>query len=398
MKSMKAFAYLLLAFVTAFGMTVPSAAQERERTTTTQTPAQEKEKTTTTQDPAQPSATSNKGQTQDEARANKVEAGRKQKISGTIVKRDPDSFVMSDMNGAEVTVKLNDSTEVKEKKSNPFRRAKNYGATSLLRGLSVEVEGRGDDSGAIVAEDIKFTDAEYRVARSIETRVTPVEGRMGEAETRLTQSEQNAQRIAGQLEELAAVANTARGGAKAAQETADSALKAATTAQQTADTALTKVTETNNRISALDDFEARKNATVNFKVRSAVLSPEAKATLDEIATQAKNETGFVIQVTGFASADGNERSNRELSERRADAVVRYLIENHDIPIRRIITPFGYGELKPAGDNATREGREQNRRVEVAILVSKGLADATAETTPPPSAGAERSQSTVPPRN
>jgi flagellar biosynthesis/type III secretory pathway M-ring protein FliF/YscJ len=94
MKSMKAFAYLLLAFVTAFGMTVPSAAQERERTTTTRTPAQEKEKATTTRDPAQPTATSNKGQTQDEARANKVESGRKQKISGTITKRDPDSFVM----------------------------------------------------------------------------------------------------------------------------------------------------------------------------------------------------------------------------------------------------------------------------------------------------------------
>ncbi|MBO0726985.1 MAG: OmpA family protein, partial [Blastocatellia bacterium] len=63
---------------------------------------------------------------------------------------------------------------------------------------------------------------------------------------------------------------------------------------------------------------------------------------------------------------------RALSERRADAVKRYLAENHDIPLFRIITPFGFGEAKPVADNATRDGRKQNRRVEVAILVSKGL--------------------------
>jgi len=61
-----------------------------------------------------------------------------------------------------------------------------------------------------------------------------------------------------------------------------------------------------------------------------------------------------------------------LSQKRADAVVRYMQENHDIPLRRMITPFGYGPAKAVADNTTREGREQNRRVEVKILVSKGL--------------------------
>jgi len=263
-------------------------------------------------------------------------------------------------------------TKITEKKANPFRSAKTYPVTALLRGLEVEIEGRGDSSGALVAEKIKFTNDDFGVARSLDTRVTPVEtrataaeGRLDTAEGRLTAAEQNAQRLSGQLEELAAVANTARGGAKAAQETADQALAASKA--NSAD-----IQATNDRISAIDNYEARQNITVNFKVNSAVLSDEAKAALDEIATQAKNEKGYLIQVTGYASADGSDAANRVLSEHRAEAVKRYLAENHDIPLFRIITPFGFGEAKPVADNSTRDGRKQNRRVEVAILVNKGL--------------------------
>jgi outer membrane protein OmpA-like peptidoglycan-associated protein len=224
----------------------------------------------------------------------------------------------------------------------------------------------------MIAEKIKFTNDDFGVARSLDTRVAPVEtrvtsteGRMDTAENRLTAAEQNAQRLSGQLEELAAVANTARGGAKAAQETADQALSAAKAASA-------DILATNDRISQIDNYEARQNVAVNFKVNSSVLSDEAKAALDEIAAQAKNEKGYLIQVTGYASADGSEARNRALSERRAEAVRRYLAENHDIPLHRMINPFGYGELKPVADNETREGRKQNRRVEVAILVNKGL--------------------------
>jgi outer membrane protein OmpA-like peptidoglycan-associated protein len=199
--------------------------------------------------------------------------------------------------------------------------------------------------------------------------VTTTEGRVDTAETRITAAEQNAQRLSGQLEELAAVANTARGGAKAAQETADQALAAAKAASA-------DIQATNDRISQIDNYEPRQNVAVNFKVNSAVLSDEAKAALDEIAAQAKNEKGYLIQVTGYASADGAEARNRALSERRAEAVRRYLAENHDIPLHRMINPFGFGELKPVAENDTREGRKQNRRVEVAILVSEGLTAST----------------------
>jgi outer membrane protein OmpA-like peptidoglycan-associated protein len=292
----------------------------------------------------------------------KMAPGQRAKVNGVITKRDADSFIVRDLNGGEVLVTLNNFTKVEEKKSNPFRRAKNYNTTLLLRGLTVEIEGRGDANGALNAEKIKFTDEALVVARNVETRVTPVEGRVGEAETRLTQAEANAQRLSGQLEELSAISNAARGGAKAAQETADAAIAG--------------VEATNRRMetwfSTLDDYEAKRGVTINFKVGKFDLLPEAKLVLDEIATQAKTERAYIIEVMGFASADGNENFNRSLSQKRADSVVRYLAENHMIPLRRIITPFGYGEAQPVADNTTREGREQNRRVEVKILVNKGM--------------------------
>jgi OOP family OmpA-OmpF porin len=312
-------------------------------------------------------------QAQDNANVTtRVAAGKKQKISGVVLSREIDKLVVRDINGSDVAVSVSGATKIVEKKANPFRGARTYPVTALLRGLEVEVEGRGDNSGALVAEKIKFTNDDFGVARSLDTRVAPVEtrvttteGRMDTAENRLTAAEQNAQRLSGQLEELSAVANTARGGAKAAQETADQALAAAKA--NSAD-----IQATNDRISQIDNYEAKQNIAVNFKVNSAVLSDEAKAALDEIAAQSKNEKGYLIQVTGYASADGPEARNRALSERRAEAVRRYLAENHDIPLQRMINPFGFGELKPVAENNTREGRKQNRRVEVAILINKGL--------------------------
>ena len=71
-------------------------------------------------------------------------------------------------------------------------------------------------------------------------------------------------------------------------------------------------------------------------------------------------------------SEGDAAANERLSERRADAVVRYLTENCSIPLRRLVTPFGFGAKQPVADNSTLDGRKQNRRVEVKILVNKGL--------------------------
>jgi outer membrane protein OmpA-like peptidoglycan-associated protein len=265
---------------------------------------------------------------------------------------------LRDTTGSELNVQLTGNTKVEEKKSNPFRGAKKYSTDQVIRGLFVEVEGRGGAAGDLVAEKIKFSDDAQRIAMSVTSQVVPVENRMGQAETRITEAEQNAERLSGQVDELTEVANLAKGGAAAAQQTAEVAVEG--------------VNKTNERISSLDEYEEKANTTINFRVGSAVLTSQAKQMLDQVANQAKTERGFVIEVRGFASSDGSASLNDRLSERRADAVVRYLAQQHQIPLRRIILPFGYGEAIPVADNSTREGRVQNRRVEVKILVSRGL--------------------------
>lgn len=288
----------------------------------------------------------------------KLAPGVKQKITGVIAAKDHERLLVTDENGQRVAVDLMSWTKIEEKKSNPFRGTRHYTPTQLVQGLSIEVEGRGSGSGALEADKIRFTNDDLVVAQTVESRVSPVEGRLSKTETRLTETEENANRLSGQLEELDTISNAARGGAKAAQESADAALDG--------------VDATNERISTLDDYQVQRHVTVTFRSASASLSDEAKAALDEVAEQVKSEKGYVIQVAGFASTDGKESFNRRLSQRRADAVVQYLVTQHDTSLRRIITPFGYGETHPVADNSTRDGREQNRRVEVSVLVSRGI--------------------------
>jgi outer membrane protein OmpA-like peptidoglycan-associated protein len=290
-------------------------------------------------------------------RTRTVANGEKTKVKGVVVRRDADTFTVRDLTGNDTVVRMTDQTSVKTK-GGFFSGGTRYASTQILRGLNLEVEGRGGSNGELVAEKVRFNDSDLRTAISVEARANPLEERASAAETRLNDVEQNAQKLSGQLDELAAISNAARGGAKAAQETADAAVAG--------------VNATNDRISALDDYVPQEIAAVNFRTGSSVLNTDAKSKLDAIATKALNAKAYVLEVTGYADATGSIARNRALSQRRADAVITYLVEQHKIPLRRIVTPYGFGELDPVADNKTRTGRAENRRVEVKILVNKGL--------------------------
>ena len=262
--------------------------------------------------------------------ARNVISGQKMKVKGTIERQEADTFSIRDERNMEVVVQLTVRTSIKTK-GGFFRSGKTFDSAALLRGLAVEVEGYGSQDGRLIADKVRFDSSDLKFARMMDTRVSPVEIAN--------------RRLSGQVDELGEVTKLARGEAGRAHE----------------------------RISALDDYEVQSTATVYFRVNSSVISPEEKRALDDLARKAETTKGYVIEVAGFADSTGNIARNRTLSQQRADAVVRYLQENHEIPLRRIVTPFGYGELRPVAENGSAEGRRQNRRVEVKVLVSRGIA-------------------------
>jgi outer membrane protein OmpA-like peptidoglycan-associated protein len=290
-----------------------------------------------------------------------VPQGQKVKIQGVVSIRSGDSFKVRDVGGAETTVLLTSQTDVTSH-SRGLRGKKDYPVTYIMRGLRLQAQGRGDADGNLVADWVRFDEQDLRAAQALEQTNELAE----ENKARLAAAEENARRMAGQIEENTALANRAQATAEAAQAQADQAFKDAALA--------------NNRINGLDDYETIRTIPVLFKVNSSIINPTAKQTIDEAAAWAKGEkakgnaNGWLVEVVGFADTSGNTAKNRALSERRAKAVIQYLVGVHGLDLRRLVQPFGFGESKPVADNKTAEGRAKNRRVEIRILQNKGIAN------------------------
>lgn len=163
-----------------------------------------------------------------------------------------------------------------------------------------------------------------------------------------------------------------------AQQAATAANTAAQAAQRQADTANQAVQQVNNRIGTIetrlnnvnDNYTAAETQTVTFRVNSSTLSDQAKSTLDSMAMQVSGQrTGYMIEVQGFTDNTGSENYNINLSQRRAESVLRYLVSKN-IPLFRVAI-VGLGEENPVAPNNTRQGRDQNRRVEVRLLRAAG---------------------------
>ena len=258
-----------------------------------------------------------------------VPSGSKMKFRGVVISRDADIFTIRDRSRADYQVLITDNTSIKTN-GGFLRSGKRYPVTDILRGLIVEVEGKGDNQGQLVADKIRFSEQDMRAAQTTDARVSPVEA--------------NQERMAGQMDELYAVAAEARAEVKAVNE----------------------------RVSALDDYDVQETVSVNFRVNSAVLSPEAKSQLDALAAKAQGAKAFMIEVAGHTDSTGSDAKNFRLSQQRADAVVQYLAVQHKIPLRRFVTPMGYGKTDAVADNTTSAGRSQNRRVDVKMIVNRGM--------------------------
>jgi OOP family OmpA-OmpF porin len=123
----------------------------------------------------------------------------------------------------------------------------------------------------------------------------------------------------------------------------------------------------------LSEYDVKGEATVRFSVGSTDISAPNQEQLRMLAQSAVQLRGYIIEVTGYADATGGSGINTKLSEDRAKAVITYLIQQGNVPVRHIVAPGAMGEYGAAAPNETAVGRAQNRRVEVKVLVNKGIA-------------------------
>ena len=164
-------------------------------------------------------------------------------------------------------------------------------------------------------------------------------------------------------------------------EKAEAAGRSATSARAAADAAAAsakevdgKVVTVNNRVNAVEAASRRLIYEVtlsedqgNFAFHKATLPDEAKARLDKMVSDLKADPkGVFIEIEGHTDNRGTPEINEKIGMERAEAVKRYLYEQHQVPLHKI-NVISYGEEKPVAPNNTRDGRAQNRRVVVKVL-------------------------------
>jgi len=194
------------------------------------------------------------------------------------------------------------------------------------------------------------------------------------------QTTQNTSQINDTRNQVKQVDERAQSGISAAQERASSADQHAAAADQHAGEAMNKanqaaqVGEQNTQalnslrsvVSNIDDYRMQTSVSVPFKFDKYSLTPDAKQDLDKLVSDVKSDKRFFIAVEGYTDNVGTTQYNEALSRRRADAVVQYLVAQHDIPIYRVHM-IGLGKEKPVEEGRNQSARAKNRRVEVKVF-------------------------------
>jgi OOP family OmpA-OmpF porin len=283
--------------------------------------------------------------------------GEKVKVQGLITGRTGESMTIKTTDGSAVTVVLNDDTKVQQPKGLGLRK-KQMSATVLVPGLKVSVDGVGDAQSHVVAKSINFSSDDLEMAEMIQAGLTPTKQAVATNQQNIAANKQatetNAQGIA--ANQVQTAANK--------QQIANN--------QEQIDANQQEIHATTKRFSELSEYDTKGDAVVNFAVGSSVISASDKAALKQLAQSATGLTGYIIQVKGFADTSGNAAMNQQLSMDRAQEVIAFLLQDCNIPVRHILAPGAMGTADPTAPNETAAGRAENRRVEVKVLVNKGL--------------------------
>src|SRR5580658_2919268 len=277
--------------------------------------------------------------------------GKKVKVSGLITGRDGEDLTLKNTKDqSSVVVVLTDSTKVQTPKGLGLRKAQ-QSVTALIPGLKIQVDGMGDDSH-VVAKTITFSKSDLLLAETIQAGLSPTQAQQAVNKANIAS---NTQGVAANAVQTAA--NKQQIDANQEQIGANQQDIAATT----------------QRFSELSEYDTKGTANLLFATGSAKLSAQDQTSLTQLAQSAIGQKGYIIQVKGFADSTGTAAMNQQLSMDRAQAVVAYLLQNCNVPLRHIVAPGAMGIADPSAPNETAAGRAENRRVEVMVLVNKGVA-------------------------
>jgi outer membrane protein OmpA-like peptidoglycan-associated protein len=208
----------------------------------------------------------------------------------------------------------------------------------------------------------------------VETRVTELDKKTSETNELVAAQGKEIDELGRDLsrtkEKLGDTDVRARAAAEAAERAglrAGEAASAADRARMLAEQGIAQNAELRRTMDSMLNYRMLTSQAVLFKPDRRTLDDEGKALLDDLVKQVGAAERFVIEVQGFTDSTGPKAYNVALSQDRAGAVARYLSVQHQIPLRKIHV-LGAGSDGAVADNKTREGRKQNRRVEVKVWV------------------------------
>jgi OmpA-OmpF porin, OOP family len=270
-------------------------------------------------------------------------------VKGTIMNRDGDTLTVKTDSG-NVTVALTASTYTKDD-TGLFGIDKETGNAVLIPGLKIKAEG-SSSGGQFTAEKITVDGDDLETAEMIQSGLHPT---AKQVDANVLAIEKHNAMLTGHSADIAAL--------QAALNQKSSGV----------DASMNDTAAITARFMALSEYDVKGEATVKFDVGSSKLTPDDEAQLKALADTAAGLKGFIIEVVGYTDATGSPEMNTKLSADRSKSVIVWLMQQGGIPVRHIVGPGAMGEYGAKAPNETKAGRAENRRVEVKILVNKGMA-------------------------
>src|SRR5246127_1278348 len=282
----------------------------------------------------------------------------KAEVKGMIISRTGETLIVRTSQG-NVTVVLTDNTTTKDDRGLFGLEKQQLSDVVLIPGLKVDVDGTSGDNGRVVAKTITVDGDDLETAEMIQSGLHPTAEQVA---ANVQALEAHRGQLASHDVQLAAQ-----------KENIETNQQNIGSNKQQIEQNIKDIEENTQRFTALSEYDVKGEATVKFNVGKSDISAQDQETLKQLAQTATGLTGYIVEVTGFADSTGGAAINTKLSEDRAKAVITFLMQQGNVPIRHIVAPGAMGEYGAKAPNETKAGRAENRRVEVKVLVNKGIA-------------------------